>query len=94
MARLYKEFYTPEVLKAKQAFHSSLNEKESRHFLGQEYLTLGIGSQRYISRIFNCARSTIINGFKEVSSPSFCPDYRTQRAAGAGRKKKKRNTFF
>jgi len=91
MARLYKEFYTPEILKAKQAFYSSLDEKASRHFLGQEYLTLGVGSQRYISRVFNCARSTIINGFEEVTAPSFSPDYTTQRSAGAGRKKKKRN---
>lgn len=90
MARLYKEFYNPEVLKIKQSFYSGLNEKERRHFLGQEYLVLGTGSQRYISRIFECSRNTIIKGFKEVKAPSFSPDYTTQRAAGAGRKKKKR----
>lgn len=91
MARLYKEFYNPEVLKIKQSFYSSLGEKERRHFLGQEYLVLGIGSQRYISRIFKCSRDTIIKGFNEVNSPCFSPDYTTQRAAGAGRKKKKKN---
>lgn len=89
MARLYKDFYAPEILKVKQAFYSGLGEKERRHFLGQEYLSLGVGSQRYISRIFECSPDTIIKGFKEVSASSFSPDYTTQRAAGAGRKKKK-----
>lgn len=91
MARLYKEFYSPEVVKIKQSFYSNLGEKERRHFLGQEYLALGIGSQRYISRVFNCSRNTIIKGFNEVNTPSFSPDYATQRAVGAGRKKKKKN---
>ena len=91
MARLYKEFYREEVLKIKQSFYSSLGEKERRHFLAQEYLVLGTGSQRYISRIFECSRNTIIKGLNEVNAPSFSPDYTTQRAAGAGRKKKKMN---
>jgi len=91
MARLYREFYSPEVLKVKQTFYEGLNEKERRHFLGQEYLVLGTGSQRYISRIFKCSRNTVAKGFEEVSSASFSPDYTAQRAAGAGRKKKKKN---
>ena len=91
MARLYKEFYPAAIVKIKQVFYAGLSEKERRHFLGQEYLTLGVGSQRYISRIFGCSRDTISKGFHEVNAASFSPDYSTQRAAGAGRKKKKKN---
>lgn len=93
MARLYKEFYSAEVLKVKQSFYTGLGKKERRHFLGQEYLILGEGSQRYISRIFECSRNTIKKGFKEVNAASFSPDYTTQRAAGAGRKKRRRISF-
>jgi hypothetical protein len=91
MARLFKTFYTPEIQKHKQKFYAGLREKERRHFLGQEYLSLGIGSQRYLSRVFGCSRNTIFKGKKEVSSPGFQPDYSTQREEGAGRKKKKAN---
>jgi len=91
MARLFKEFYTPEILVYKQKFYTGLREKERRHFLGQEYLSLGIGSQRYLSRVFECSRDTILKGTKEVSTPDFQPDYSSQRAEGGGRKKKKKN---
>ena len=89
MARLFKEFYTPEVLKAKEAFYTGLGEKARRHFLGQEYSELGVGSQRYLSRVFGCSRNTVLKGYKEVNSPSFSPDYTSQRSAGAGRKKRR-----
>ena len=91
MARLFKEFYTPELLAQKQKFYTGLREKERRHFLGQEYLTLGKGSQRYLSRVFGCSRNTIDKGEKEVSAPDFQPDYNIQREEGGGRKKKKKN---
>jgi len=91
MARLYKEFYSPEILKIKQSFYAGLSEKERRHFLGQEHLVLGAGSQRYLSRVFGCSRNTVAKGIREVSAPCFSPDYTTQRAAGAGRKKKKKH---
>lgn len=91
MARLFKEFYSAEVRQIKQSFYSGLGEKARRHFLGQEYSELGVGSQRYLSRVFGCSRNTILKGYKEISTPSFSPDYTTQRAPGAGRKKKKRN---
>ncbi|MFT6743023.1 MAG: hypothetical protein ACJAVF_004546 [Paraglaciecola sp.] len=89
MARLFKEFYTPELLEQKQKFYGGLGEKASRHFLGQEYLSLGKGSQRYLSRVFNCSRNTIYKGEKEVKSADFNPDYNSQRQEGGGRKKKK-----
>jgi len=90
MGRLLVEYYTVEVKATKQAYYACLPEKAKRHFLGQEYLELGKGSQRYLSRVFNCARDTIIKGYKEVNNPNFTADYTTQRSAGGGRKKKKK----
>ena len=46
MARLFKDFYTPETLPFKQTLYSALGEKARRHFLAQEYLSLGKGIQR------------------------------------------------
>jgi len=89
MARLFKDFYIPSLVTLKQNFYFGLGEKERRHFLGQEYLSLGLGSQRYLSRIFDCSRTTIQKGVKEVTSPDFSPDYSFTRRAGAGRKKRK-----
>lgn len=91
MARLFKDFYKPEVLPLKQKFYAGLGEKERRHFLGQEYLSLGKGSQRYLSRVFGCSRITIQKGSKEVMADNFAPDYSYHREPGAGRKKKKKN---
>ena len=91
MARLFKDFYTPELLVQKQKFYIGLREKERRHFLGQEYLSLGKGSQRYLSRVFGCSRNTIHKGEKEVRASDFQPDYTMQREEGGGRKKKKTN---
>ncbi|MFT6963370.1 MAG: hypothetical protein ACJAWV_003107 [Flammeovirgaceae bacterium] len=87
MARLFKDFYTPELLPFKQKFYSALGEKERRHFLAQEYLFLGKGSQRYLARVFECSRKTIQKGVKELSTPDFFPDYSYNREPGAGRKK-------
>jgi hypothetical protein len=89
MARLFKDFYTPETLPLKQKFYSALGEKERRHFLAQEYLSLGKGSQRYISRVFDCSRATVQKGIKEFTAPDFTPDYSYDREPGAGRKKKR-----
>lgn len=83
-----KKFYSEEVQAFKKAYYAGLPEKAKRHFLGQEYLYLGAGSQRYLSRVFGCGRQTIIKGTKEVSSPDFRPDYKRQRSKGGGRKKK------
>jgi len=90
MGRPLVSYYTPEVKGFKQAYYGSLPEKAKRHFLGQEYLQLGKGSQRYLSRTFGCARDTIIKGSQEVQSPDFTTDYSWQRSSGGGRKKKKK----
>ena len=89
MGRILVEYYTPEVKVCKQAYYGSLPEKAKRHFLGQEYLELGKGSQRYLSRVFGCARDTIIKGYKEVQTPDFRADYTRQRCSGGGRKKRR-----
>lgn len=89
MGRHLVDYYTPKVKTCKQAYYNSLPEKAKRHFLGQEYLELGKGSQSYLSRVFGCARDTIIKGCKEVQFPGFVADYTRQRSVGGGRKKKK-----
>lgn len=72
-----------------QVYQRNLSEKQMRHFLGQEYLELGKGSQRYIAEVFGCSRQTIKKGAMEVSHPDFQADYTRQRMKGGGRKKKK-----
>lgn len=90
MGRPRKEYYSSEVLECKKKYCMNLPEKQRRHFLGQEYLELGKGSQHYLSRVFSCSRVTILKGKKEVSNPNFSPDYSTQRKKGGGAKKKKK----
>ena len=88
MFRIKVEYY-PEAVKAvKQNYYSSLQEKARRHFLGQEYHSLGKGSQRYLSLVFNCSRDTIRKGYEEVLEPNFQVNYSEQRKKGGGRKKK------
>lgn len=88
MAGKSNEFYTSEVLKSKKSVFDNLPEKQRRHFLGLEYLQLGANSQRYLSRVFDCSRITIVKGKNEVSSLDFMPDYSSQRKKGGGGKKK------
>lgn len=80
--------YSQEVLEYKKKYYQGLPEKARRHFLGQEYLHLGPGSQRYLARVFECSRDTIQKGSREVSAVDFQADYSRQRAAGGGRKKR------
>ncbi len=84
-----KQYYDCATLKHKLDYFKSLPEKQRRYFIASEYLQLGVGSQRYLSDSFGCARQVIINGVKEVQSSDFNPDYSRQRKHGAGRKKKK-----
>jgi hypothetical protein len=83
------KYYSDGVKAVKQNYYSSLSEKAKRHFLGQEYYSLGEGSQRYLSAVFSCSRDTIRKGYREVSTPDFHVDYGQQRRKGGGRKKKK-----
>jgi hypothetical protein len=81
-------YYDALTLEHQKKYFSTLPEKQRRHFVAMEYIRLGRGSQRYLSEIFGCARQVIVNGTKEILSPSFDPDYKSQRRAGGGRKKK------
>ena len=90
MARKRQFYYSGEVERIKISYYESLPEKQARHFLGQEYLELGPGSQRYLADVFSCSRHTIKKGVNQVSAPDFKPDYSRQRVQGGGRKKKKK----
>lgn len=80
--------YTPEALAAKKKILETLNERERRLFISQEYLSLGKGSQRYVSEVFRLHRNSIIAGVKELQGESTLPP-NAQRRKGGGRKKKK-----
>ena len=81
-------YETEEIARQKINYFSSLPEKQRRHFLAQEYLQLGEGSQRYLSKLFDCSRQTIINGLKDLEANDFKVDYSRQRKVGGGRKKR------
>lgn len=84
-----RKYYTDELELTKKQYYESLSEKAQRHFLGQEYLTLGIGSQRYLSRVFNCSRHRINRGVEELRNNVSILSSNRQRKKGGGRKKKK-----
>lgn len=88
MGRTAKHYYSQESLQYKKKYYEFLPEKARRHFLGQEYLHLGPGSQRYLARVFACSRDTILKGSRQVSAVDFQADYTRQRAEGGGRKKR------
>jgi transposase len=79
--------YTPESLAAKKKILTTLNERERRLFISQEYLSLGKGSQRYVSEVFCLHRNSIIAGVKELQEDCTLPT-NAQRRKGGGRKKK------
>lgn len=85
-----KQYYSQASVEHKRKYYEVLPEKAKRHFLGQEYLHLGSGSQRYLAWVFGCSRDTIQKGAREVSAADFQADYSRQRIAGGGRKKKSR----
>lgn len=88
MGRRKRIFYEPQIESVKKRFYAGLAEKQARHFLGQEYLELGIGSQSYMAEVFGCSRQTIKKGADEVGKSGFQADYTRQRMVGAGRKKR------
>lgn len=83
-----KEFYESSFLDKQLKYYLSLPEKQRRHFLSMEYERLGIGSKRYLSRIFKCSRRTINKGLQELGDTDYQSDYSHQRRVGGGRKKK------
>lgn len=83
-----KSHYADDFLEKQLNYYASLPEKQSRHFLAMEYLRLGLGSKRYLARIFSCHRQTINKGLRELSENNYKPDYTRQREVGGGRKKR------
>jgi biotin operon repressor len=87
--RIKKEYYETDFVAKQHSFYASLPEKQRRHFLALEYERLGVGSQRYLARVFGCSRKTISKGLRELAEHHYQVDYSRQRIAGGGRKKKR-----
>ncbi len=84
-----KSYYGDDFLEKQLSYYQSLPEKQRRHFLAMEYERLGVGSKRYLARVFGCARQTIRKGVRELAENNYKADYTRQRVVGGGRKKKK-----
>jgi DNA invertase Pin-like site-specific DNA recombinase len=82
-------YYADEFLEKQLSYYRSLPEKQRRHFLAMEFERLGVGSKRYLARVFGAARQTINKGLQELSENNYETDYSRQREIGGGRKKKK-----
>jgi DNA invertase Pin-like site-specific DNA recombinase len=82
-------YYADEFLEKQLSYYRSLPEKQRRHFLAMEFERLGVGSKRYLARVFGAARQTINKGLQELSENNYEIDYSRQREIGGGRKKKK-----
>jgi DNA invertase Pin-like site-specific DNA recombinase len=65
-----------------------LPEKQRQHFLLLEHERLGLGSKRYVARIFGCHRQTIKKNLIELAAENYQADYTRQRMADEERKKK------
>ena len=87
--RKQKEHYESDFVEKQLSYYRSLPEKQRRHFVAMEYERLGIGSKRYLARVFKCDRKTINKGLRELSENNYEVDYTRQREIGGGRKKKK-----
>lgn len=86
--RKAKTYYEDDFVEKQLSYYASLPEKQRRHFLAMEYKRLGLGSKRYIARIFCCHRQTINKGLRELAENNYETDYSRQRKAGGGRKKR------
>jgi len=89
--RKKKEHYESDFVERQLSYYQGLPEKQRRHFLAMEYLRLGVGSQRYMAKIFSCSRKTILKGVRELAENNYEVDYSKQRAVGGGRKKRSDN---
>ena len=86
--RKQTEHYESDFVEKQLSYYRSLPEKQRRHFVAMEYERLGIGSKRYLARVFKCDRKTINKGLRELSENHYEADYARQRMAGGGRKKR------
>jgi hypothetical protein len=86
------EKYSQEAEKLMQLFYSRLSEKDRRHYAAMEAMKLGRGGTNYISELLGLDKASLIQGKKELTTPSELgqiPPGR-QRRPGGGRKKKDR----
>ncbi len=86
--RKKKEHYESDFIEKQLNYCASLPEKQRRHFLAMEYLRLGVGSQRYLAKVFSCSRKTILKGVRELAENDYEGNYTRQRGTGGGRKKR------
>jgi hypothetical protein len=90
--RVKAAYYNAETAAVKLKYYQGLEEKYQRHFLCQEYGSLGKGSQRYLAALYKCSRNRITRGCAELSAlqaAAVSVDYSRQRKIGGGAKKKK-----
>jgi hypothetical protein len=89
--RVKINYYSAAAALAKVRYYQSLSEKQQRHFLGMEYISLGRGSKLYLSKMYKCSRSRIDLGYEELlllEAIEGVADYSRQRKSGGGAKKK------
>lgn len=84
-----KNYYDADFLEKQRRYYANLPEKQRRHFVAMEYERLGVGSKRYLARVFGCQRQALNRGLAELVADNYQCDYSRQRVAGGGRKKKK-----
>lgn len=63
----------------------TLNESQTRWFVAKEALSIGFGGIKYIHKLTNVSRPTIIRGIKEMKAEKELNFSERIRAAGAGR---------
>ena len=86
--------YSVQAKKAMQRYHSSLPEKDRRHYAAVEAIKMGYGGTTYISELLDIDRGTIIDGMKELLSTTFDQEIppKKQRRPGGGAKKNFKTT--
>lgn len=65
-----------------QGMYNRLPEKNRRLYAGVEALKLPYGGVSYISRLFGCARDTVLQGIKELDEEERLPQNRSRKAGG------------
>lgn len=77
-----------EIKQRFDAMRSELNEKQLRHFAGNEAKTLGYGGVTEIAKVTGLSRKRIGTGCKEIADTTKPPEMKRVREKGGGRKQK------
>ena len=79
--------YSSEIEQAMKKLYESLSEKDKRRYAAVEALKLGHGGVIYLANVFECHRTTISRGIRELKDLSEeSLDKQRIRKAGGGRK--------